>query len=103
MRPRGMLVQVEKHSLSEKVSHSLVKHVPQIREHKKGIDRAVYGPYLLLLQPQQLAVLTLHGAQPDPGSSVLRLAQYHVCDRACSRGFHGFARVPTSHRAPVQV
>lgn len=26
----------------------------------KGIDRKVYGPYLLLLEPEQLAVLTMH-------------------------------------------
>ncbi len=35
----------------------------QIKDHKKAVDRAVYGPYLLLLQPQQLAVLALHGEQ----------------------------------------
>lgn len=26
----------------------------------KGVDRKVYGPYLLLLEPEQLAVLTMH-------------------------------------------
>ncbi len=32
----------------------------QIIEGAKGIDRKVYGPYLLLLEPEQLAVLTMH-------------------------------------------
>ena len=26
----------------------------------RGVDRKVYGPYLLLLEPEQLAVLTMH-------------------------------------------
>ncbi len=65
--------------------------VLQIREHKKGVDRAVYGPYLLLLQPQQLAVLTLHGEQLTPGGCVHRPAQCHVCQHV----FHGLAIVLT--------
>ncbi|KAL4451184.1 hypothetical protein ABPG77_009256 [Micractinium sp. CCAP 211/92] len=32
----------------------------RIIEGAKGIDRKVYGPYLLLLEPEQLAVLTMH-------------------------------------------
>ena len=28
----------------------------------RGVDRSVYGPYLLLLEPEQLAVLTMHSA-----------------------------------------
>ena len=55
----------------------------QIRDHEKGIDRAVYGPYLLLLQPQQLAVLTLHGEQLTLGCSSQTLPSVmHAMDAA---------------------
>ena len=33
----------------------------------RGIDRSVSGPYLLLLEPEQLAVLAMHRwAQVEP-------------------------------------
>lgn len=33
-----------------------------IFERKRGIDRSVYGPYLLWLEPEELSVITLHSA-----------------------------------------
>lgn len=32
----------------------------QIMLGARGVDRSVYGPYLLLLEPEQLAVLAMH-------------------------------------------
>ncbi len=32
----------------------------QVFAKEPGIDRGVYGPYLLLLEPEQLAVIAMH-------------------------------------------
>ena len=39
---------------------AFVPHYVQVMLGSRGIDRSVYGPYLLLLEPEQLAVLAMH-------------------------------------------
>ena len=58
----------------------------QVKDHKKGIDRAVYGPYLLLLQPQQLAVLALHGEPPRISNSLHCAQLYPDSSSSCPGG-----------------
>lgn len=64
--PWAALQPARAHMLSAGAAHISLPPGPrllirrQIIEGAKGIDRKVYGPYLLLLEPEQLAVLTMH-------------------------------------------
>lgn len=55
-----------------------------VRRREKGTDRGVYGPYLLLVEPQKLAVITMHGvlglilSEEEAGSVRLTRAALHV-------------------------
>lgn len=71
-------------------------------EGAKGIDRKVYGPYLLLLEPEQLAVLTMHrSAVPQDAASASSLQgragwrapapARATCRRGLERGSHHWA------------
>lgn len=55
-----------------------------VRRRERGTDRGVYGPYLLLVEPQKLAVITMHGvlglvlSEEEAGSVRLTRAALHV-------------------------
>ena len=46
----------------EPLSEAILAEQYRIAAGQSGIDRSVYGPYLLRMDPEQLAVITMHAA-----------------------------------------